>query len=69
MQIGTLVEYIAVIGAQTLGIVIDYTYHPQHQSNEVQVLWSDGHIAWYFERRLTIINKGGCDEQSNKTYH
>jgi len=69
MQVGDLVEYIAIVGAQTLGIVIDYNYHPQDQCNEAQVLWSDGSSAWYFERRLTIINQGGCDEQSNKTYH
>ena len=55
MKIGDLVEYIAIVGAQNLGIVIDYNYHPQDQCNEALVLWSDGSSAWYFERRLTII--------------
>ena len=66
MKIGDLVEYIGDYRSPLgeVGIVIDYQYHPE-QADEVLVLWSCGSSAWYFGRRLTIINNGGCHEQSD----
>ena len=68
MKIGDLVQWTGMNGNprtwKGIGIVIDYKYYPE-QLNEALVLWSDGHSAWYFERRLTIINNGGCHEQSD----
>jgi len=68
MKIGDLVLWKGMNGEPRdwagVGVVIDYRYYPEQQ-DEALVLWSDGHSAWYFERRLTKINNGGCHEQSN----
>ena len=68
MQIGDLVQWKGMNGEPRawagVGVVIDYNYYPE-QLNEALVLWNSGASAWYFERRLTIINNGGCHEQSD----
>ena len=66
MKIGDLVEYIGDYRSPLgkVGVVIDYNYYPE-QHDEALVLWSCGSSAWYFERRLTIINNGGSHEQSD----
>ena len=60
MKIGDLVQWKGVNGTARdwagVGIVIDYQYYPA-SPNEAKVLWSDGHFAWYFERRLTTIKE------------
>ena len=60
MQIGDLVQWKGLNGNARawagVGVVIDYKYYPE-QLNEALVLWSDGHSAWYFERRLTTMKE------------
>ena len=60
MKIGDLVLWKGVNGEPRswagVGVVIDYRYFPT-QFDEALVLWSDGHSAWYFGRRLTIIKE------------
>ena len=63
MQVGDLVE--CKLEIYGLGVVIDYNYYPDDQTDEALVLWGNGSSAWYFERRLITINNGGCHEQSD----
>ena len=57
MKIGDLVEYKGAYWTPQgeVGVVIDYNYYPDDQTDEALVLWGDGTSAWYFERRLVII--------------
>jgi len=59
MQIGDLVQWKGLNGHGRawagVGVVIDYNYYPDDQTDEALVLWGDGTSAWYFERRLVII--------------
>ncbi len=69
MQIGDLVQWKGLNGHGRdwagVGVVIDYNYYPDDQTDEALVLWGNGSSAWYFERRLITINNGGCHEQSD----